>query len=76
MDPDATLQLLLEAYWADDIDGVAEHASNLDEWLFKGGFAPQMSRDQLMTVFAALGAIASIAHKGGLSMSEEGTESV
>lgn len=44
MDPQATWELLLDAYSDHDWDSVDEHAAVLLNWLEKGGFAPQTVR--------------------------------
>jgi hypothetical protein len=41
MDPQATWEMLLDAYSDHDWDGVEEHAATLLNWLDKGGFPPQ-----------------------------------
>jgi hypothetical protein len=67
MNPDATLQLVLEAYWSGDLDTLSQHASDLDEWLFRGNTPPEIERDKLMTIFAALSELAQLAHSNGLT---------
>lgn len=69
MDPDATLQLVLDAIYEHDAEALAEHAGALGEWLFKGGFLPEVlcddrSKDTLMVLFDALGELAGLVQKG------------
>lgn len=40
MDPNATLELLVDAALSGDAEAVREHAANLADWLDKGGFKP------------------------------------
>jgi hypothetical protein len=41
MDPNATLEILLEAAFESDVDTFREAADNLAEWLSKKGFPPE-----------------------------------
>jgi hypothetical protein len=52
MDPEATYRDLLEAIAEGDMEGAANHASDLAQWLRRGGFAPVV--DQRLVGFPHL----------------------
>ena len=52
MDPEATYRELLEALVEGDMEVAANHASNLAQWLRRGGFAPVV--DQRLVGFPHL----------------------
>ena len=46
MDPQATWEQLLRAYAAGDWDAIEERATELIEWLDRGGFPPRVLSNQ------------------------------
>ena len=57
MDPNATLQAMLDAIANSDRDTLAEYSGYLSDWLSKGGFAPTALEgfaDELLTIATEL----------------------
>ena len=54
MDPNRVLERLIEAIGEDDVGEVAACAHDLRGWLNSGGFAPELSRTDLLAILAIL----------------------
>ncbi len=61
MDPNATLSAMVEALAefdatanSDALADVKEHAGNLRGWITRGGFLPEIDREQLATILKFL----------------------
>jgi hypothetical protein len=52
MDPDATLELIMNAIDRDDPEEAKSLIAELVSWLSKDGFVPSVTRSQLMTLLA------------------------
>ena len=50
MDPNETISLLVQAILDADQDYVAEYSGILFEWMSKGGAAPEIGREDMMTI--------------------------
>lgn len=72
MDPDAALQLLLDAIYEGDLEETRERSRVLSEWLVKDGFMPAaLEREQLVTFLDALTELSNLADCEGLDWRRE-----
>jgi len=72
MDPDATLQLLLDAIYCKDLAAVREHGGDLGEHLFTAGAMPELPSDKLMVLVEALAMLATLAKDEGVEWYKPG----
>lgn len=60
MDPDATMELIMEAIDSEDPEEASELIEALLNWLRDDGFMPTVTREQLCTLLAHTGMVLDI----------------